>query len=461
MSMRPNPPCPLGRQPLGAVINLPYIPNTSQRLRNAPLQQRVPVPIREPSPTSDENESKFPQPNNEHISQKWKFDTFADKAVLEWDSKSTSYDVLKPYQKSAKYFCHAISCVSNLPSVMRLGLKRDRKAAIAKAHQENQDVDDLPEEPEEPEEVDSDDHDDLDNDINEEVKQSAQARITRKLEDYSKFIAHFPKLYSRLLKTLEYDDPKTLNVNTIKGAVVAWLPYVWPRNVKVKTVKGSYDLPIATIDKSVRGIENKIIALFLCPHSRLKEAFGSSSAACIHLISELKNHQIQTLADGWPALLYDLNAFCASNKWKDYLHGKMLLYTVRTIFMLPTSALGQQNIKTRGGNAKLLGLSKVSPEMIAYSAVQLWFSLSNLQQYAKMDGLFNFEEFYHFILDSITKGTEKSKKWSNELFQWWDAYVFGDKPPQITTTTNDPFENNPDAASDNEIDADTGTDTEM
>ncbi|KAE9385431.1 hypothetical protein BT96DRAFT_949847 [Gymnopus androsaceus JB14] len=422
--------------------NIPSTRGTSQTLRTVPAQQRVLAPIRELSPTSDENEPEFPQPNDAQVSRKRKYDVFASKAVHEWDSKSKS-------------------CNSQENQERRLAEREAEAAELGIS------IDDLPEDPQEPEDVDSDNVDDLDDDIDEEAEQSAQTQIMRKLGDYSKFTTRCPKLHSRLLETLEFDESDTLNAclslmskekdakrrtdsNTIKGAVVAWLPHVWPGSVKVKTVEGSYPLPTATIDKSN------------------ERGFSGSSTACIQLLSELKNHQIQLLADDWPALLHDLDAFRASNKWKGYLRGKLLLYTLRTIFTLPTSALGQQNIKTKGGNTKdpwpykgmYLFMSRyVFPtESTAHSSgslFQIFSSTRNLMVSSTSNS----------STTSFSNPSRKERKsprsGADELFQWWDVQVFGDKLPQVTTTTSDPFQDDPDAASDNEIDADVGTDTEM
>lgn len=114
--------------------------------------------------------------------------------------------------------------------------------------------------------------------------------------------------------------------------------------------------------------------------------------------------------------------------------------TLRAIYTSPSSATGPKAKKTKRGNAALLKLDVVTPEMISCAALQvclcshqhsfyklicvflkLRFALCSMQDYANVDGLFNFEEFYHFVLDSIYAGLGKEGNWGADLFAWWNA----------------------------------------
>lgn len=99
-----------------------------------------------------------------------------------------------------------------------------------------------------------------------------------------------------------------------------------------------------------------------------------------------------------------------------------------------------------------------------------------LQEYANVNGLFSFREFYYFVLDSIYAGMSKGK-WGEELFEWWNwsvvttmhsaqanftvSQVFGDKlavPDQPGPSYDDPFGSDPDVGpGSQDIDADTDT----
>ncbi|KAE9391049.1 hypothetical protein BT96DRAFT_1001737 [Gymnopus androsaceus JB14] len=176
----------------------------------------------------------------------------------------------------------------------------------------------------------------------------------------------------------------------------------------------------------------------------------------------MQNHTIPLVADGFPAFLYDTSIAVLNpkNRWAGYMRGPLLLCAFRTIYTSPSSATGSKPKKTKRGNAALLKLDMVTPEMIACAALQLRFALCSLQEYANVDGLFNFEDFYHFVLDSIYAGMSKGK-WGDELFEWWNRQVFGNRlpdPDQPGPSYDDPFGGDPDAAPDSQ-DADADTDT--
>ncbi|KAJ3766986.1 hypothetical protein FB446DRAFT_793608 [Lentinula raphanica] len=110
-------------------------------------------------------------------------------------------------------------------------------------------------------------------------------------------------------------------------------------------------------------------------------------------------------------------------------------------------------MKTKKCNAELMGITKVMPEMIAYAALQVRFSLCSLQEFANVDGEFSFEDFFHNIVDSIVEGTLKSASWGQDLLEWWDLWVFPEvNTSQITSPDDMLNNNNPDAPPNSELD---------
>ncbi|KAJ3737939.1 hypothetical protein EV360DRAFT_77290, partial [Lentinula raphanica] len=126
---------------------------------------------------------------------------------------------------------------------------------------------------------------------------------------------------------------------------------------------------------------------------------------------------------------------------------------LRAMLKGPSAALGPKVLKTKKGNAELLGVSRVTPEMIAYAALQVRFNLCTLQEFANVDGEFNFEDFYHIIVDSIAEGTKKSEKWGKELLEWWNMKVFPEASASPSTPSDDTlFGDDPDAPPNPELD---------
>ncbi|KAJ3725377.1 hypothetical protein C8R42DRAFT_708429 [Lentinula raphanica] len=238
------------------------------------------------------------------------------------------------------------------------------------------------------------------------------------------------------------DSIQCRNSSALKDRVLQWIPKVW--HLKTKESEGDFPYPkTGRIEKSGRGVENKIIALLLCPHNRMKDVFGKSSATRTKLLDQLKNHDIPLVASGRPLLLYDTQEMQFSNRWTGYLRGLLLVYALRAMLKGPSAALGPKVLKMKKGNAELLGVSRVTPEMIAYAALQVRFNLCTLQEFTNVDGEFNFEDFYHIIVDSIAE----------ELLEWWNMKVFPEASASPSTPSDDTlFGDDPDAPPNPELD---------
>ncbi|KAJ3966245.1 hypothetical protein EV361DRAFT_936104 [Lentinula raphanica] len=168
----------------------------------------------------------------------------------------------------------------------------------------------------------------------------------------------------------------------------------------------------------------------------MKDAFGKSSTAHTKLLDELKNHDIVLVASGRPLFLYDTQQMRASNRWTGYLRGPLLEYALRAILKGPSAALGPKVVKTKKCNAELMGITKVMPEMIAYAALQVRFSLCSLQEFANVD-----------------EGTLKSASWGQDLLEWWNLQVFPEvDTSQITSPDDTLNDDDPDAPPNPEMD---------
>ncbi|KJA15204.1 hypothetical protein HYPSUDRAFT_396288 [Hypholoma sublateritium FD-334 SS-4] len=88
----------------------------------------------------------------------------------------------------------------------------------------------------------------------------------------------------------------------------------------------------------------------------------------------------------------------------------------------PSSALERPGYKRgKRGNASLMGLKSVNPYIIAYVAVQARFAISSQDQWSSVDGQFNYETFYWFIVGIFDDGE------GLELIKHYNHHVFGDE----------------------------------
>ncbi|EGN99950.1 hypothetical protein SERLA73DRAFT_72719 [Serpula lacrymans var. lacrymans S7.3] len=88
-------------------------------------------------------------------------------------------------------------------------------------------------------------------------------------------------------------------------------------------------------------------------------------------------------------------------------------------------AIQRERTNTRRNVATIIGLKSVTARSIAFTAVQVCFSLSDLGSWREVDGDFNYCEFYNNILSFFedTPGP-RSKQHVTDLLAWWNLQVF-------------------------------------
>ncbi|KAH9159230.1 hypothetical protein EDB89DRAFT_2084261 [Lactarius sanguifluus] len=126
-----------------------------------------------------------------------------------------------------------------------------------------------------------------------------------------------------------------------------------------------------------------------------------------------------------PAFLYkDPDDYNSNHVLQGFLRGKFLVFCCRAIFLGPKGSIcGPSMIQTpmRTGMAGIYGLLTVTVLMIAYTAVQARFALSEQQTWTGNDGAFSYEVFFETLL----KVFEVDKNWGKETLSWWNEQIFG------------------------------------
>ncbi|KAF8267155.1 hypothetical protein EI94DRAFT_1701250 [Lactarius quietus] len=79
--------------------------------------------------------------------------------------------------------------------------------------------------------------------------------------------------------------------------------------------------------------------------------------------------------------------------------------------------------KTRSGILKQYDIICITPEMIAYAAVQAQFTITSEANWSAVDGLFDYEVFFNMIIEIF----DQDEDWKQDTIQWWNMEVFGNK----------------------------------
>lgn len=64
------------------------------------------------------------------------------------------------------------------------------------------------------------------------------------------------------------------------------------------------------------------------------------------------------------------------------------------------------------------GITRVTPYMVAYSAIQTYCGLSSAKTWGAQDGTFNLIHFYHLIIQTLS---DTEDKWVQDTLNWWQG----------------------------------------
>ncbi|KAK7041855.1 hypothetical protein VNI00_008812 [Paramarasmius palmivorus] len=130
--------------------------------------------------------------------------------------------------------------------------------------------------------------------------------------------------------------------------------------------------------------------------------------------------------DDLPGFLYDLDVMyaCQDHDFAGLLFSDILIKVAQNIFTSPSSVGGEKQQATRPDNAKICGIDKVTPQMIAYTCHHTRLCLAQTTNFKSSDGAFNYRRFYYNILEIISVGPDK---WRTDLLEFWNLSIFGHK----------------------------------
>ncbi|KAG1896006.1 uncharacterized protein F5891DRAFT_1193646 [Suillus fuscotomentosus] len=84
--------------------------------------------------------------------------------------------------------------------------------------------------------------------------------------------------------------------------------------------------------------------------------------------------------------------------------------------------------------ASIIGMRKVTPRAIAYTACQIRFALSNITSWRTVDGDFDYQIYWSNIVDFFENAPGPAARGRvNELLEWWTRKVFGKNHRQDLT----------------------------
>ncbi|KAJ7062202.1 hypothetical protein C8F01DRAFT_1230639 [Mycena amicta] len=128
------------------------------------------------------------------------------------------------------------------------------------------------------------------------------------------------------------------------------------------------------------------------------------------LHEDIVSGTIRIVSEQLPAFLFPAGQKNDTTALNHLLAGETIIQAAKVIYHGP-SAMGQGD-GCRGagkdGNAELVGLKSFTPRLIAYIVCQVRFALTSVTTYNKVDGLFDYEKFFNYVLKALSrKDTEE------------------------------------------------------
>ncbi|KAF6740839.1 hypothetical protein DFP72DRAFT_1033867 [Ephemerocybe angulata] len=253
------------------------------------------------------------------------------------------------------------------------------------------------------------------NDIVETKQERREARV------YKKLLKMVPGLEDRLLEAEGGDEDDIFEVASLlqKGASSA-------RSDDTKSLKGAildWIVPqgqalqpsLARNVKIDRGFNHERTGELLCP--------GGMDWSDPEVKQQLKNREVAIPGNHWPLFVYQNEIYPDSDakSWDGLFRSKILVNAYKHVFTSPSS-VEEDPKATRSGNARIHGMTSVTPASIAYIATQVRFALSSASVFCRTDKETDSETFYTSVLELFEDPEEQGEV--KDLIAWWNRQVF-------------------------------------
>ncbi|KAJ3546955.1 hypothetical protein NMY22_g1848 [Coprinellus aureogranulatus] len=182
------------------------------------------------------------------------------------------------------------------------------------------------------------------------------------------------------------DDTKS-----IKGAIIDWISPADGEPLRPSLARNM---------KADRGYNHERTGLLLCP--------AGMDWSDPEVKIKLKNKELVVPGNHWPLFVYRNEVYDEEEPWKGLFRSQLLVSAYKHIFTSPSSVDSDPKA-TRSGNARIHGMTSVTPPSIAYVATQVRFALSSASIFCRTDKETDSETFYTSVLEVFEDPEEQDE----------------------------------------------------
>lgn len=136
---------------------------------------------------------------------------------------------------------------------------------------------------------------------------------------------------------------------------------------------------------------------------------------------KLRNGEMLIPGDQWPIFLYGGYTYDPEDPWRGLFRSRLLVSAYKHVFTSPSS-VDKIAKATRSGNARIHGMTHVTPASVAYIATQVRFALCSSAVFSRTDMVTDSERFYNSILELFDDIDEREE--IDDLLVWWNRQIF-------------------------------------
>ncbi|KAJ3531434.1 hypothetical protein NMY22_g8153 [Coprinellus aureogranulatus] len=219
-------------------------------------------------------------------------------------------------------------------------------------------------------------------------------------------------LYFAMTETLQLQkgaaSARSDDTKSLKGPILDWItPVDGPPLAP----------PLSRSAKQNRGFHHERTGFLLCP----AELDWSQDEFSPVIKKQLRNKELTVAGSHWPIFVYKGEKFNPDDPWMGLFRNELLIKGFKHIFTSPSS-VDDEPKATRSGNARIHGMSHVTPASLSYVATQIRFALSSAGVFSRTDRETDSETFYTSILELLEDPEEQDEV--KPLLLWWNQRIF-------------------------------------